>query len=61
MMTKEEYRVKMKELGWDDEAIESHVETIKKVEKLLGKKVPFEYHVYKCVQVVYDESKTFET
>ena len=54
MMTEEEYRVKMKELGWDDEAIESHVETIKKVEKLLGIKVPFESYVCKYVQIVDD-------
>lgn len=53
MMT-EEYRVKMKELGWDDEAVESHVKTIKKVEKLLREKVPFEDHVYEYVQCVED-------
>lgn len=42
MMTEEEFRVKMKELGWPDEFIESRIETIRKVEKLLGQKVNFE-------------------
>ena len=45
MMTEEEFRVKMKELGWPDEFIESRIETLRKVEKLLGQKVNFEDHI----------------
>ncbi len=54
MMTEEEFRVKMKELGWGDKAIESYVETAKKIEELLGIKVPLEDYVCKYIKIVYD-------
>ena len=54
MMTEEEYRVKMKELGWPDKSIESRIETLKKVEKLLGQKVNFEDHIYEYIKCVYE-------
>ena len=44
-MTEEEFKLRMKELGWDDEYIEDCLKTRQKCLKTMGISVPLEAHL----------------